>query len=77
MEGYRIITGVIDAMSVDKISKFLQENKIPFHLSLGHAGREDTIIANPPGICTICGKDRGPTLVCQGCGWVDPPTRRA
>jgi hypothetical protein len=77
MDGYKVITEVIDAITVDKVSKFLHDNNIPFHVSCGHSGIDSPIIANPPGICTACGSERGPTLVCQGCGWVDPPTRRA
>lgn len=75
MVEYKVITEVIDTITVDKVSKFLQENNIPFHVSYRY-GIDNTIIANPPGICTVCGKERGPTIVCQGCGWVDPPTRR-
>lgn len=52
----------------------LKENITVTHLC--DTESKDVIIANPPGICTVCGKDRGPTIVCQGCGWVDPPTKQ-
>jgi hypothetical protein len=33
-----------------------------------------TFTAYPRGFCTNCGNDRGETIVCKSCGWVDPPT---
>lgn len=34
-------------------------------------------IANPRGYCFNCNMDRGPTIVCQNCGWKDPLTSGA
>ena len=33
-------------------------------------------IAHERGYCVNCGKDRGPTLICQSCGWADPQTTK-
>lgn len=30
----------------------------------------------PGNACTRCGTTIGKELVCSGCGWVDPPTKR-
>jgi hypothetical protein len=57
-------------MAIKRIPKDFKNNIIH------EDGQENLIIAHQRGFCFNCGEDRGPTLVCQSCGWVDPLTTK-